>query len=73
MRGGLYYHIVSEACLGERPLKETNQKACSYDQKPITLDGQVDMEIKFGEKTIVTTVYVKLLAPDNYQELCVIC
>ena len=36
-----------------------------YDQKPITLDGQMTMKVSFGDKTIVTTVYVKLVAPDR--------
>ena len=50
-------------------LKTAEQKACTYDQKPITLDGQMDMKIGFGEKTITTTVYVKLVAPDQLSSL----
>ena len=46
-------------------LKPAEQKACTYDQKPITLDGQMTMKVSFGDKTIVTTVYVKLVAPDR--------
>ena len=65
MRGDLFYQIITATGLGEQALKKTDQKACTYDQKPITLDGQMEMEISFGEKTVITTVYVKLLAPDK--------
>ena len=61
----LFYQIVTEAHLKVQSLKAAEQKACSYDQKPITLDGQMDMRIKFGEKVVSTTVYVKLVAPDQ--------
>ena len=62
IRGDLF---VAEAHLEVQYLKTAEQKACTYDQKPITLDGQMDMKIGFGEKTITTTVYVKLVAPDQ--------
>jgi len=35
------------------------------DQKPITLGGQIDVKIAFGRKTIVSTVFAKLVAPDK--------
>jgi len=46
-------------------------KACTYDQKPITLDGEIDVSIGFGKETLCTTVYIKLIAPDQLL-LCVI-
>ena len=66
IRGDLFYQIVAEAHdhLKIQCLKTADQKACTYDQKPITLDRQMDMKIGFGKKTIVTTVYIKLVAPD---------
>ena len=63
IRGDLFYQIDGEAHLKIQSLKTAEQKACTYDQKSITLDGQMDMKIGFGKKTIVTTVYVKLVAP----------
>ena len=65
IRGDLFYQIIAEAHLKVQSLKTAEQKACTYDQKPITLDGQMDMKISFGEKAISTTVYVKLVAPDQ--------
>ena len=65
IRGDLFYQIVSESGLKLQSLKPVEQKACTYDQKPITLDGQMDMKVSIGDKTIITTVYVKLVAPDQ--------
>ena len=65
IRGDLFYHIVGTAGLEESSLKPADLKACTYDQKPINLDGQLDLHISFGERVICTTVYVKLVAPDQ--------
>ena len=66
IRGGLLYQIISsENGLKVKSLKPAEQKACTYDQKPITLDGQMDIKASFGDKTIIATVYVKLVALDQ--------
>ena len=65
IRGDLFYHILETARLEESSLKPADLNACTYDQKPITLDGQIDLHISFGERVICTTVYVKLVAPDQ--------
>ena len=65
IRGDLFYHIVETARLEGSRLKPADLKACTYDQKPITLDRQMDLHISFGERVICTTVYVKLVAPDQ--------
>ena len=62
--GDLLYHIVSTAGLEASKIRSADQRACAYDQKPITLDGQIDLNISFGENTLCTTVYIKLVAPD---------
>ena len=64
VRGDLLYHIVSTAGLEASKIRSADQRACTYDQKPITLDGQIDLNISFGENTLCTTVYIKLVAPD---------
>ena len=61
------------ATLKVESLKPAEQKACTYDQKPITLDGQMDMKVSFGDKTIFATVYVKLVAPDQLLLLETVC
>ena len=65
IRGDLFYQRISESGLKVESLKPAEQKACTYDQKPIILDGQMDMKVSFGDKTIIATVYVKLVTPDQ--------
>ena len=65
IRGDLFYHIVETAGLEESSLKPADLKVCTYDQKPVNLDGQLDLHISFGERVICTSVYVKLVAPDQ--------
>ena len=45
MRGDHFYDMVKEVNLDIQQLKPTEQKACIYDQKLITLDDQVDVKI----------------------------
>ena len=59
IRGDLFYHIVEIAKLEDINLKPADLKTCTYDQKPISLDGQMDLHISFGKKVICATVYVQ--------------
>jgi len=45
--------------------KPANRKAYTYGHHPLSLDGQIDLHTKFGEKCICETVYIKLDAPDT--------
>ena len=65
IRGDLFYMIVEKAGLELSHLKAPDHKAFTYDQKPVTLDGQMNMTFGFGEKVLHATVYVKLVAPDQ--------
>ena len=55
VRGDLLSHIVSTAGLEASKIRSAGQMACTYDQKPITLGGQIDLNISFGENTLCTT------------------
>ena len=68
IRGDLFYKIAAAAKLEMCSIKDIDQKVYTYDQKPIALDGRINMKITFGERNIVTTVYVKLVAPDQLSE-----
>ena len=57
----MFYKIAAVANLEVCSITDIGQKVCTYDQKPIALDGCIDMKIAFGEKNNVTTVYVKLV------------
>ena len=65
IRGDLFYKIAAVAKVEIKFIINVDQRVCTYDQKPMTLDGCIDMKITFGEKNIVTTVYIKLVAPDQ--------
>ena len=47
-----------QANLDIQELKPPEQKACTYSQNPITLDGQMDVKITFND-TVVSTVFVE--------------
>ena len=38
--------------------------ATAYNKQRITLDGQMDVNISFGDKQVRTIIYVKTEAPD---------
>ena len=65
MRGDQFYDMVKDSLLSAHHLKPTEQRACTYDQKPITFDGQIDVKIAFGKKAKVSIIFVKLVAPDK--------
>ena len=54
----MFFQIVSEGGLEVQSLQPAEQKACTYDQKPITLDGQMTMKVSFGDKTIDSIIIV---------------
>ena len=51
VRDDQLYHIVSTAGVEADKIRPADQKACTYDQKPISLDEQIDPNINFGENT----------------------
>ena len=63
--GDWFNHITERTGLEFIYLKASEHKVITYDQKPITLDGQMDTMFSFGEKVLHATVYVKLVAPDQ--------
>ena len=65
VRADLFYHIVEKTGLDASQLKQPDHKTCTYDQTPITLDGQMDMTLSFGKEELQATVYVKLVTPDK--------
>lgn len=63
IREDLFYYIVEKANLKMEDLKAPQQKTCTFNQKPIILDGQMRMEVSLGDRNITTNVFVKLVAP----------
>ena len=62
IQGDLFYKI---AAVAKVEIKIVDQGVCTYNQKPMTLNGCIDMRITFGEKNIISTVYIKLVAHDQ--------
>ena len=58
--------LSQEATLRSKTLSLLiHRKAFTYGQQPLHLDGQMDLNIKFGESCVCETVYIKLDAPDT--------
>ena len=53
IRGDLFYKIAAVAKVEINCIKNVEQRVCTYDQKPMTLDGCIDMKITFGEKILL--------------------
>jgi len=74
--GDLLYLIVSTTELDASMIRPANQGACAYDQRPIPLDGEIEVNIGFGEKTFCITRSsrcIKFVAPDKLLLSEVVC
>ena len=59
-----FKEIATACSLKKEQFKPPDRTACTYGHHPLKLDGQIDLQIKFGEKSMCERVYVKLDAPD---------
>ena len=58
--GSLFKRVATVARLRQRDFKAADKTPRTYDQRPFTLDGRMDLDISFGDKAMHTTVYVKM-------------
>ena len=63
--GDLFRRVAAVARLKKKNLKEADKIPRTYDQRPFSLDGKIDMNITFDGMTMRTPVYVKLDAPEQ--------
>ena len=63
--GGSVFHKVTTATRLKKDLKKPDHTPRTYDQQPFKLDGRMDLDITFGEKTMRTPVYIKMDAHDQ--------
>ena len=63
--GQLFRHVAAMARLRKRHFKPPDKVPHTYDRQPFHLDGQLDLKILFGDKELITHVYVKMDAPDQ--------
>ena len=59
MGGTLIRKVATVARLKKRDLKRPDKTLHNYDQTLFTLDGHMDLDICFGNKTMCTPVYIK--------------
>ena len=65
IRGSLFKKVATVARLRKRDLKKVDKTPRTYDQKTFHLDGRMDLDVSFGEKTLCTPVYIKMDAADQ--------
>ena len=63
--GGLFRKVAAAAKLRKRDLKKPDKMPCTYDHQPFTLDGRMDLDISFDDKTMCTPVYIKMDAREQ--------
>ena len=61
----LFKKVAAVACLKKKQLKKSDKVPYTYDQKPFKLDGKLELDITFQDKTLCTPVYLKIDAHDS--------
>ena len=61
----LFTNVAAAARLRKRDFRKANTIPRTYDRKTFRLDGCIDLEITFAEKSMKTTVYIKADAYDQ--------
>ena len=65
MGGQLFKEVASVARLRKKDFKPADKTPQTYSRQPFSLDGRMDLDITFGDKTMQTPVYIKMDAPDQ--------
>lgn len=60
MGGEMFKRVAVIAKLRKRDFKPSDNTPRNYDRRPFRLDGRLELDISFGDKTIRTSVYVKM-------------
>ena len=63
--GKLFRHVAAVARLRKSHLKGADKVPRTYDRKTFSLDGRMDLDISFGDKTMRTPEYIKMDAHDQ--------
>ena len=61
----LFKTVAAATHMKKRCLKPVDKAAFTYDNKPIRLDGRLDLEISFEGKVVHTPVYIKMDSSDQ--------
>ena len=63
--GDLFKKIAAVERLKKRNFKQPDKVPVTYNQQPFKLHGRMDLNVAFGERTMVTPVYIKMDAHDQ--------
>lgn len=63
--GDLFRKVATTARLKKKDMKQPDKTPRTYDQKVFLLDGKMDLDISFGDKTMRTPIYIKMDAHDQ--------
>ena len=63
--GNLFRRVAANARLRKRDFKKADKTPRTYSQQPFSLDGKIDLDLMFDDKTMKTTVYIKMDARDQ--------
>ena len=63
--GALFKHVATMARLCKKHFKPPDRSPHTYNHQPFSLDGRMDLNISYGDKTMVTPIYMKVDAPDQ--------
>ena len=61
----MFRKVAAVAKLRKKDFKNPDKQPRTYDQRTFTLDGMINMEIKFKDKVMKTPVYIKMDAHDQ--------
>ena len=64
VNGDLFKKIAASARLKKKNFKPADKCPRTYNRQVFTLDGRMDLDITFGDRTMVTPVYIKMDAQD---------
>ena len=65
VKGELFKHVAAAARLQKKRFKPPDKSPCMYSNQPFHLGGRMDLQLLFGEKDLVTPVYIKMDAPNS--------
>ena len=63
--GSLFQKVATVARLRRRDFKKADKTPHTYNQQTFRLDGRMDLDVTFGERTLNTPVYIKVDAADQ--------
>ena len=63
--GRLFKRVALAARLKKKDFMKPDKTPRTYDQKPFTLDGKMDLDVVFEDRAMRTSVYIKMDAHDQ--------